>query len=101
MLVDELGDQLLAGSALAMDHHRGVRRRDFPRQLDGFAEGGRYAEERDPVAVARLAHGLQPELIRLARAENRVHGPAEQYFQMRRREGLREVVPCPLLQSLD
>ena len=49
--VNELRDQLFAGSALAGDEHRCVGRRHFPRLIDRGAERRRVAEQQHAVAI--------------------------------------------------
>ena len=56
VLVDELGDDLLAGAALAADEHRGVGGGHLAGQLDRLAEERRDPDQRDLVAVAVLLH---------------------------------------------
>ena len=67
VLMDKLGDEFLARSALAHDHHRRIGARDAPGEVDGLTECRRNAKERDFVAVAVLLQELNAKITRLAR----------------------------------
>src|SRR2546422_218482 len=54
VVVDELGDQLLAAAALAGDEDGGVGRGDLARELNRAPERRRATEQRDLVAVGMI-----------------------------------------------
>ena len=101
VLVDELSDDLLAGAALAADHHRCIGGRDLPRQLHGLAEQGRDSDQGNLVAVAVLLHQLDAEILGFTRHHHRVRRAPDEHLEMGRGEGLREVVPGAGAQCLD
>jgi len=49
VVVDELGDHLLAAAALTRDEDRGIGRRDFAGELDRASESRRGAQQGDLV----------------------------------------------------
>jgi hypothetical protein len=65
--MDELGNELLTGAALAHDHHGGIRAGHAPSQLHGLSERRRDAKQGDLVAIPVLLEKLDPEISRLAR----------------------------------
>ena len=100
VLVDELGDELLARSALAGDERRGVRRRDAARQRHDVAEHRRGPEHRERVAGA-VGEGLRPERARLAPHHDRVHRSTDENLELGRGERLGEVIPRARAQRLE
>ncbi len=92
VLMDELGDHLLAAAALAGDEHRGVGSRDAPRQRDRVAEHGRVAEDAQPTGIHAGALLLR---TRLARHLHRVRRTSDQHLELRPGERLGQIVPGP------
>ncbi len=72
VLMDELGDDFLARSALTADEHRGVGRGHFPGEIDGLAKQRRDADQRDLVAVAVLFHELHAQVLSLTGHHDRM-----------------------------
>ena len=101
VMVDELGDLLLAGPALSREEHRRIRGRHLARQRDDALERGRGAQQRHLVAVSvlLLERGLQ--VLRFARHQHRVGRPPQQNLQVTRGERLGQVIPGTRPQRLD
>ena len=94
--MDGIGDQLLAGAGLALDEHRGVRRRDAADDLVDLLHGGRAPD-----------HQLVP-LLELAAQAFQVPGetaerqrPGDQCAHLLEVERLGQVVVRAALRGLD
>ena len=86
--MDELGNHLFSGTALAGNHHRCVGLGDTSRQLDGALEGRGGTEQQYFLAVAGFSNHRLVHRLGLARDPNRVRGTAEKHLEMGRREWL-------------
>src|SRR6185503_818942 len=101
VLVNELGDDLLTGTAFSADEHRGIGARNLARQVNRFAEERRDADQGDFVAVTDLIHQLNPEVLSFPRHHYGVGGPANQYLEVRGGERLGQIVPGSGPERLD
>jgi len=101
VLVNELGDDFLAGAALSADKDGGIGGRDLAGQLDRLTEEGRDADQGDGVAVAMLLQHLLAELAGLPTHHDRVGSAADQDLEVGRAEGLGEIIPGSGAQRLD
>src|SRR5438552_2440923 len=101
VVVDKLRDLLLADAALAGDEPGRVGRSDPPGQVGGTAERRGYSDQRDLVGATALGAAARLEVARLARHYDGVRRAPQQDLEMRRGEGLGEVVPRPRLERLD
>ena len=98
VLVDRLGDQLLAGAGLALDQHGGVGRRDPLQPVDHVVHLRAVAD--DPLEAELLVEpaiqlGVRPPQVLVAR---RVLDHRPQLLQIER---LEQIVERPLLHRLD
>ncbi len=101
VVVDELGDQFLAGAALAADEHRGVGARHLARQFHRLAEAGRDANHVELLTHAGLCHQLGAEVVRFPRDHHGVGGATDQDLEVGGGERLGEVVPGAGAERLD
>ena len=99
--VDRLGDQLLAGAALAGDEHRGVGRRDAADQLQD-AQHARVAADQVAEVVARveLVAGQRP-VVRLRPARNQPERRLHRLQHLLVRPRLGDEVRGPRLHPFD
>ena len=91
VVMDELGDQLLAAAAFAGDEHRGVGGGDAPGEGDHLVVFGRAAEHRD--AVAGLDATLLMQHARFPRDRDGVRSASDEDLQLAARERLWQKVP--------
>ena len=99
--MNELCEQLLAGAALTREKYRRVGRGHAAGQGDRLAEQGRIAQHGEPVAVGGFRRARLFQGARLPRHQHRVRGASDQDLQLRAREGLRQVIPGPLLERFE
>ena len=83
MVVNELGDHLLAAAALPRDEDGGIGRRDLPSQLDRPAERWRGAEQGELVRLDLRPIERFLLLARLAGDQQGVHRAADQHLEVR------------------
>src|SRR6185295_12710069 len=72
VLVDKLGDQLLARPALPADEDRRIGACDLAGEVYCLAERRRDADEGDLLALAVLLHQLEPEILGFAADHHRM-----------------------------
>ncbi len=94
-MVDELGDQLLTGTAGSVDKHRRIRARNFSREFDCLREPWSASEDGDVVAVAVLSSCRRIEFTRFTSNEHRVRGPTQEDLELTGAERFGEIVPRP------
>ena len=93
MLVNELGEDFLSGSAFAADEHAGVGGSHLPRQLNRFAKQGRDPDQGERPAGGVLLGDLLAKLARLPVHHDRVGSPSDEDLEVGRRKGLGEIIP--------
>src|SRR5690606_8474076 len=98
VVVDDAGDELLAGPALALDEHGGARGRDLAHLLDDRLHLRALG---DDVAVQARGGGVHREDGGAAGLAAQVEGPAQDQLHLVRREGLGQIVESPVLHRPD